>query len=213
MAINPTPLSGLALPDQGEWAGTWGTNTNNQITSLLDTAVAGTTTLSTDTDVTLSSTNYVANQARSIIINWTAANTVLRTITAPAQSKTYVVFNNSTGSPAANIKIVGAGPTTGVTIQPGTSAIVAWNGSDFVNVSEGLPPQTGNAGKYLTTDGSTASWSATGAAANGSIYINNQVVSSNYTIASGTNGFSVGPITVNSGVAVTVSSGQRWVVI
>lgn len=211
MAINPTPLLGLALPDQGEWAGTWGTNTNNQITSLIDTAIAGSTTLSTDADVTLTTTNYAANQARSIIINWTAANTVLRTITAPAQSKVYVLLNNSSGS--GDIKIVGVGPTTGVTVTAGSSAVVAWDGSDFVNVSTGLPPQTGNAGKYLTTDGTNPSWSATGAAANGSIYINSQVVSSNYTIAAGTNGFSVGPITVNSGVAVTVSSGQRWVVI
>ena len=45
------------------------------------------------------------------------------------------------------------------------------------------------------------------------IVLNNTTVSSNYTIATGVNGFSVGPITVNSGVAVTLNSGQRWVVI
>jgi hypothetical protein len=38
-------------------------------------------------------------------------------------------------------------------------------------------------------------------------------VSVSYTIASGNNAMSVGPITVNSGVVVTVSSGQRWVVL
>jgi hypothetical protein len=45
------------------------------------------------------------------------------------------------------------------------------------------------------------------------IVVNSTAVSSSYTIATGTNGFSVGPITVNSGVAVTVSSGQRWVIV
>ena len=48
---------------------------------------------------------------------------------------------------------------------------------------------------------------------NQAIMVNQTAVSGNYTIATGTNGFSVGPVTTNSGVTVTVSSGQRWVVI
>jgi hypothetical protein len=43
--------------------------------------------------------------------------------------------------------------------------------------------------------------------------LNGTTVSASYTIASGNNGFSVGPITVASGQAVTVASGQRWVVL
>jgi hypothetical protein len=39
-----TSLLGLALPVQGELTGTWGTTVNDSITSLLDTAVAGTKT-------------------------------------------------------------------------------------------------------------------------------------------------------------------------
>lgn len=49
-------------------------------------------------------------------------------------------------------------------------------------------------------------------AANG-IVINSDQVTSDYTIATGTNGFSVGPVTVASGVSVTVASGQRWLVL
>ena len=45
------------------------------------------------------------------------------------------------------------------------------------------------------------------------IVLNNATISANYTIATGVNGFSVGPITVGSGVAVTVTSGQRWLVL
>lgn len=48
--------------------------------------------------------------------------------------------------------------------------------------------------------------------ANQSIMVNNTTITTNYTIGSGTNGWSVGPVTVASGVSVTVSSGQRWVV-
>lgn len=52
-----------------------------------------------------------------------------------------------------------------------------------------------------------------GAQAGGVIYENSTVISSNYTLTTGKNGFSVGPITINSGVTVTVPSGQRWVVL
>jgi hypothetical protein len=45
------------------------------------------------------------------------------------------------------------------------------------------------------------------------IMVNSTTVATSYTIASGTNGFSVGPITIASGQAVTVASGQRWYVV
>lgn len=128
-----TSLLGLALPVTGELSGTWGDTVNNSITSLLDNAVAGTTTLSTDADVTLTTTTGASNEARQAIILWTASGTVTRNITAPAQSKIYTVIN-ATGS-TQSIVIRGAGPTTGVTIPAGCAATVAWNGSDFVDIS------------------------------------------------------------------------------
>jgi hypothetical protein len=45
------------------------------------------------------------------------------------------------------------------------------------------------------------------------IIVNQTTVTSNAIIASGTNGFSVGPVTTANGVTVTVSSGQVWTVI
>jgi hypothetical protein len=132
MAVtNFSPLLGLALPTTGDLSGTWGTTVNDSITSLLDSAVAGTTTLSADADVTLSTTNGAANQARNAIILWTASNgATTRNITAPAQSKAYLIINAGTGS----IVIRGSGPTTGVTVASGVRALVAWNGSDFVKI-------------------------------------------------------------------------------
>jgi hypothetical protein len=132
MAVtNFSPLLGLALPTTGDLQGTWGTTVNDSITGLLDSAVAGTTTLSADADVTLSTTNGAANQARNAIILWTASNgATTRNVTAPAQSKAYLVINAGTGS----IVIRGSGPTTGVTVASGVRALVAWNGSDFVKI-------------------------------------------------------------------------------
>lgn len=133
MAVtNFTSLLGLALPTTGDLSGTWGTTVNDAITSLLDSAVAGTTTLSVDADVTLTTTNGAANQARSAVLLWTASNgATTRNITAPAQSKAYIVINAGTGS----IVVRGSGPTTGVTVIAGERCAVAWNGSDFVKIS------------------------------------------------------------------------------
>ena len=39
------------------------------------------------------------------------------------------------------------------------------------------------------------------------------IVTANYTLTTSRNAMSVGPITVNSGVAVTIPSGARWVVL
>lgn len=52
-----------------------------------------------------------------------------------------------------------------------------------------------------------------GAEAGGAIYVNSTTASASYTIPSGSNGMSVGPITVDTGVTITVSSGQRWLVL
>jgi len=132
MTTGNTTLLGLALPVKGELDGTWGDVVNNSITSLLDSAVAGTTTLSSDADVTLTTTALASNQARQAIIRWTASNgATTRNITAPAHSKQYIVVNDGTGS----IVVRGAGPTTGVTVVAGEKCVVVWNGSDFIKVA------------------------------------------------------------------------------
>lgn len=45
------------------------------------------------------------------------------------------------------------------------------------------------------------------------LYENASTISADYTIATGNNAMSTGPITVDSGVTVTVPSGSRWVVL
>jgi hypothetical protein len=152
-----TSLLGLALPVTGELSGTWGDVANASITSLVDSAVAGTTTLSSDADVTLTTTNGSSNQAREAIILWSASGTVTRNITAPAQSKTYIVIN-ATGS-TQSIVLRGVGPTTGVTVVAGEKALCAWNGTDFVKVATTVSVSSFSAG----STGFTPSTATTGA--------------------------------------------------
>ena len=132
MTTASTSLLGLALPVTGELSGTWGDVVNLSITSLLDSAIAGATTITVDANITLSDTTLAANESRQAIIIWTASGTTTRTITAPNRSKVYVVINKSS---TQAIKIVGTGPTTGVTIRSGVAVTVAWDGSDFRELS------------------------------------------------------------------------------
>lgn len=158
MTTGNTTLLGLALPVEGELDGTWGDVVNDSITSLVDSAVAGTTTLSVDADVTLTTTVLAANQARQAVLLWTANNgATTRNITAPAQSKPYIVINAGTGS----VVLRGAGPTTGITIVAGEKCVAAWNGSDFVKVSTSTAGSGDVVGPASSTDNAFARFDST----------------------------------------------------
>jgi hypothetical protein len=276
MATSYTTLLGFALPVTGELDGTWGDTVNNSITQLVEDSVAGTATQSVaGGNWTLTTTGSgAANQARCAIIRPTGSPGVSRNIIAPGQSKAYIVDNQSDAA-----VVFKASATTGVTIAAGKQALVAWNGSDFVqvgasaggsntqiqfnssgalggsanltwdgsnvqigaqgdlrfadsdssnyvalqapstvasNVTFTLPSADGSSGQVLQTNGSGAlsfTTISSPAKASGALIVNTTTVSENYTVPTGSNAFSVGPITVSSGYVVTVSSGQRWLVL
>jgi hypothetical protein len=169
MATAYTSLLGLALPVTGELSGAWGDVVNDSITSLLDSAISGTTSLTTDADVTLTTTTGAANEARQAIILWNpASGTVTRNVTAPAQSKIYTVINASGGT--QSIVFRGAGPTTGVTVVKGESAVVAWNGTDFIKIGN-----IGGGGVFTTLSVS-GDLTLSGGTANGVAYLNGSKV-------------------------------------
>lgn len=70
---------------------------------------------------------------------------------------------------------------------------------------------TGNA--KLLYKPSTGELQSSALVASNGIVVNSKTVSSNYTIATGNNASSAGPVTVADGVSVTVSDGSRWVVV
>ena len=150
-----TNLLNLALPTPGTESGTWGTTVNNSITSLLDSAVAGSATADvTLSNWTLSDVDGVADDARCAILVPTGSNGgTARSILAPNRDKVYIVINKASGSVA--IKGV-TGPTTGVTITTGKTALVAWNGVDFVEITPStisgtLPVASGGTGVTTST--------------------------------------------------------------
>jgi hypothetical protein len=83
----------------------------------------------------------------------------------------------------------------------------------FAAATSGVPTTlyTSNA-KYLYKP-STGDLTASQHVASNGLMVNNATIATSYTIATGYNASSVGPITLSSGVSVTVPSGSRWVVL
>jgi hypothetical protein len=54
---------------------------------------------------------------------------------------------------------------------------------------------------------------ATGGGSDDVFYENGQTVTANYTITTAKNAMSAGPVTINSGVSVTIGAGSTWVVV
>ncbi len=118
-----TSLIGLTLPVQGTLSGSWGNTVNNAISQIVDVAVAGTQTITVDTDINLAvttgtdaSTGLTANSSQYAVLLCTGARTALRFINTPKQSKTYVVINDTTGGFAVTVRGGPSTPTTGVTV-------------------------------------------------------------------------------------------------
>ena len=88
-------------------------------------------------------------------------------------------------------------------------------GDNSWQVVDSLPSQSGHAGKYLTTDATTASWATLDTDSNSTtkgLYEMANTISANYTISNNNNAISAGPITINSSISVTIPSGSTWVI-
>ncbi len=131
-------------------------------------------------------------------------------------------------------KIVGlvAGSATGEAVEytQFTTAFVnpVFTGTEFMLIPKGttaerpLVPVDGEM-RYNTDTNQFegyqgGAWGQLGGGATGGggdeVFVeNSRIVTTNYTIPVGKSAESVGPITINSGITVTVSSGERWVVL
>jgi len=75
-----------------------------------------------------------------------------------------------------------------------------------------VPDQTGHAGQFLTTDGTTADWANTGAI-NDVFWENAQTLALSYSIPANKSAVTAGPVTLGSNVTVTLGTNSRWVVV
>jgi hypothetical protein len=176
----------------GENVNQWGDRLNAAL-QRADDAVAGWLTKPLSGPYTLATANGGADEARRAMLKFTGAGAF--TVTIPAVSKRYDVWNACTGvltiSNGSASVAVQPGEVAGV-VTDGGASIARVQGTDFggailANVGQvnglaaptannqaatkkyvddtafsaaagNLPGQSGSAGKFLTTDGATASW-------------------------------------------------------
>jgi hypothetical protein len=174
-------------------------NNSGVVTLLASAAIAGLT-------LPLSATNGGTGQstyATGDILYASATNTLSK---LPASTNGYVL------SLASGVPAWTPAPPSGATISNDTSTATNLYPL-FSSATSGSPSTiyTSNA-KYLYKP-STGELQASELVASNGLVVNSTTVNDSYTVATGTNAFSVGPITTASGATVTVASGQRWVII
>lgn len=122
---------------------------------------------------------------------------------------------------------IGSGKTLAVAGTASVSGTFTVSATDAIKIASGTTaqrPGSPAAGqlRYNTTlgkfEGYTTAWSSVGGGATGGgsdtvFYENTKTVTTNYSITASNNAHSVGPITINSGITVTIPTGSRWVVL
>ena len=190
--------------------------------------------------VTISNATYSGlgtmstQNANAVVITGGTINSVAHTggsinnMTIGATTANTGAFTNAT----ATFFIGNGSPLTGLNASNITSGTVgaAYGGTGVANLTAGYVV-TGNntssvvliapgtSGNVLTSNGTA--WISNVASGGGgstgignsSILALNVNITSNATVNAGVNGFSVGPVNTANGVVVTITSGQRWVII
>jgi hypothetical protein len=141
-------------------------------------------------------------------------------------------INTDLDSVDAVFAAAGTGTSVGLNIGAGKTLAVAGvlnvSATDAIKIASGTTaqrPGSPAAGQlryntslnkfegYNGTVWSSVGGGATGGGADTVFYENTLTVTTNYTLSSSNNAHSVGPISINSGVTVTIPSGARWVVL
>ena len=130
MTTQYTPTLKLALPVTGELSGTWGDVVNDNITSMIEQAIAGLATINTWTGNahTLTSANGTTSESRCAMLvaaTGGGAPSAAAEIICPAAAKLYVLQNNT--SYAVTLKTSGG---TGVAVAAGDTAFLFCDGTN-----------------------------------------------------------------------------------
>jgi hypothetical protein len=164
-----SPSLRFELQFTGENINLWGDKLN-AVLAHADHAIAGWLTKPLTGDAALSTANAGDDEARAAMIKFTGAPAANATVTLPAVSKGYFVWNATTvaltfTTGAGATVSVDAGDRTPIYCDGGGVQTISFGGlplKDYVaavTASAGaVPGVAGNAGKYLFTDGANAFW-------------------------------------------------------
>jgi len=132
MASTFTSILRFEKMADGEKNNTWGQILNNNVFELIEDAVSGLSSVALAAgDATLTTNNGAADEARSAMLKFTGVLPANRTVTIPAVTKTYVIWNATTGNYTVTIKTSGG---TGITVPQGFIVAVMCDGTDTYQI-------------------------------------------------------------------------------
>ena len=159
----------------------------------------------------------------------TTSGTLTITNTAPDQT---VVLNAGTGISTSgtypNFTVTNTAPDQTVAISAGTGISVSGTYPNFTvtNTAPDVPftytntyvpygqgTTTPDQSADFTYDESVKTVTAPQVRASNGIVVNSATVSANYSIPSGSNAMSAGPMTVANGITVTIPNGNTWIIV
>ena len=172
-------------------------------------AAAHTGTKTISTNLTVSGNTTLGAAGKTITTTGAAAHTGTQSVS------TNLTVSGNTTLGAANVTTLTASADSSFT----STGAVKIPASTTANRPAGTTGQIRYNTSINTFEGyGAASWGSIGGGATGgagdTVFQENQlIVTTSYTLSTGKSAMSVGPITINSGVAVTVPSGYRWMVL
>jgi len=164
----------------------------------------------------------VTGASANAMVRYDGGNWAVSQTTEDSSGNVTVAGNISTSS--GNVTVAGDVTATGSLFVPtidtsDSSAITITPAAVFssdVTVENDLTVSNDVTATIYYGDGSQLtgiSAGATGGSTDQVFYENDQVVTTNYTISTNRNAMTAGPITVNSGVTVTIPTGSEWSIV
>lgn len=202
-AINSATSAATSNTNAGASASAAANSASNAATSATSSAGSATTATTQATTATTQATNASASATAAA----TSATSASTSATAASGSATAAAASAASIDPATLVRKTGdtgaAITPTGTTAQRPTPATGHFRFNTTLSKFEG----------YTGTAWGSVGGGATGGGSDEIFIENGQTVNTNYTIGTSRNAMSTGPISVASGVVVTVPTGSRWVVL
>ena len=223
--LNLSPATTFNISNTGVTANTYGSasavpvfavNAQGQITSVTNTNIAingsavsgnisgsaGSVANALTLGTYLTGTSFNGSAAVTATVDATSANTASKVVARDSSG------NFSAGTITATLSGSATSATTATNVAGGAANKLVYQSSSGTTAFATAPTSSST---YLYWNGSAFAWGTV--AQEAPVSLNDIVISSNYTFPANKNAISVGPVTVGSGVTVTVGSGQRWLVV
>lgn len=223
--LNLSPATTFNISNTGVTAATYGSasavpvfavNAQGQITSVTDTNIAingsavsgnisgsaGSVANALTLGTYLTGGSFNGSAAVTATVDATSANTASKVVARDSSG------DFSAGTITAALSGNATTATTATNVAGGAANQLVYQSSSGTSTFATAPTTSST---YLYWNGSAFAWGTV--AQEAPVSLNDIVISNNYTFPANKNAISVGPVTVGSGVTVTVGSGQRWLVV